>query len=60
MELPYKSYYSGRIWRNYLNLCDYISPLLFFDVRKYAESDIMCVRDHYPDPFYSPVINRLQ
>ncbi|MFK1712119.1 DUF6965 family protein [Bacteroides fragilis] len=30
-----------------------------FDVRKCVESDIMCVRDHYPDPFYASAINRL-
>lgn len=30
-----------------------------FDVRRCVESDAMCVRDHYPDPFYNPAINRL-
>lgn len=30
-----------------------------FDVRRCVESDTMCVRDHYPDPFYNPAINWL-
>ena len=30
-----------------------------FDVKKCVESDVMCVRDHYPDLFYNPAINRL-
>lgn len=31
----------------------------FFDVNFCVESDLSCIKEHYPDPFYHPAITRL-